>query len=172
MKKLICGRSGMTLVELLTVILLISVLSLMIGGGAAAIGASTEKTSGKAEAGTLLTVTAELLTDELSGALAVRYDEEECLWILSRKEEKWIMLKSMPDMGICKVYIDADGEEVRIPLVPLEVMTEGFCTDLEEITYESGCFTVKNATVVRTSGGKTETLAILPELSVRAVNLD
>lgn len=171
MKKLVRGKTGMTLAELLAVVLLISMLSLMIGGGITAIKASAEKETKKAEAGKFLTLTAELLTDELSGALAVKYDDSENLWILSRNEEAWILLKSTPDMGICKVY-SKDGEEEKNPLIPAEILTDGLSTAFEELTYENGCFTVKRTAVLWNHDGEPETLAILPELSVRAVNLN
>jgi len=65
--------------------------------------------------------------------------------------------------------------ERGIPLLSEGAMADRFYTAFERCTYGNACFTVKNISVYeknRSGTGTGTPVAVLPELKVRAVNLE
>lgn len=76
--------------------------------------------------------------------------------------------------GISRVYENGTIER-GIPLLSEGAMADRFYTAFERCTYGNACFTVKNISVYeknRSGTGTGTPVAVLPELKVRAVNLE
>lgn len=167
-------NAGMTLTELLASLLILSMLTLVISGGVVAVKNAYEKVVRKADAQQILATTAELMTEELASALDVESaaGETESRRFLSGKENAWIWFSGDKERGICIVYDGGDADS-GIPLLSSGAMAGRFYTAFESCTYENACFTVKNIAVYEKNGTGTGTpAAVLPELTVRAVNLE
>lgn len=169
---------GMTLTELLASLLILSMLTLVISGGVMAVKHAYEKVVRRADAEQVLATTVELMTGELSSALDVDENAEkdtvESSLFLSGKEHAWIRFAADLEHGICRVYENGTIES-GIPLLSEGAMADRFYTVFESCSYGNACFTVKNISVYEKNGSGTGTgtpVAVLPELKVRAVNLE
>ena len=170
--------SGMTLAELLASLLILSMLTLVISGGVMAVKHAYEKVVRRADAEQVLATTVELMTGELSSALDVDENAEtdpvESSLFLSGKEHAWVRFSVDPEHGISRVYENGTIER-GIPLLSEGAMADQFYTAFERCTYGNACFTVKNISVYeknRSGTGTGTPVAVLPELKVRAVNLE
>ena len=70
---------------------------------------------------------------------------------------------------------DTAAHAQSVPLLSNGAMADHFYTKFESCTYENACFTVKNLAVyekAETNEDGQTPAAILPELTVRAVNLE
>ena len=170
--------SGMTLTELLASHQILSMLALVFRGGVLAVKHAYEKVVRRADAEQVLATTVELMTGELSSALDVDENAEtdpvESSLFLSGKEHAWVRFSVDPEHGISRVYENGTVER-GIPLLSEGAMADRFYTAFERCTYGNACFTVKNISVYeknRSGTGTGTPVAVLPELKVRAVNLE
>lgn len=170
-KKKRLSECGMTLVELLASLLIMSMVTIAVCGGVVAVQKAYRRTAGRSEAELVLATTAELLSAEFSGAVEESEDSGS-LTFRNGKDGVWMSFANDPEKGICKVYA---GASQSVPLLSNGAMADHFYTKFESCTYENACFTVKNLAVYEKAeaneDGQTPA-AILPELTVRAVNLE
>lgn len=165
------SESGMTLVELLASILILSMVTLAICGGVVAVQGAYGKTVDRADAELVLATTAELLTAELSEAVEEK-EESGRVSFLSGKTGSWMSISWNKEKGICKVL---NGASEWTPLLSASAMADHYYTKFESCTYENACFTIKNLGVYEKAETGIEDpipAAILPELTIRAVNLE
>lgn len=172
-KQRLSSESGMTLTEMLAAVLILAMTAVSIGGGVVAVKDAYRKTQEKSEAQQVLAMTAELLTDELSGALDEQDSGTDGWEFQSGQNNVWLHLESDPELGICRVY---EGADSKVPLLSSAAMGNLFYTDFDSYIYSDGCFTVKDLAVYyKTEDGSKEdrvAAASLEELTVRAVNLE
>ena len=170
----LCSRRGMTLTEMLAVLLILSMTAVAIGGGVTAVKHAYQKTTQKAEAQQVLATTAELITQELAEARQETDGGTEGPAFLD-ENGAWIRLVSDPEQGICKRYLDVSEAEGTVPLLSSGAMADIFYTDFDSYSCDGACFTVRDLAVYyRSDAGKADRTpaALLPELTVRAVNLE
>lgn len=166
------SKAGMTLIEVLAALLLLSMISLMIGGGILMLKRTTKAALEQAEAQQVLTLTAECLTEELSDVRDVQTDEAGKWLFFSGKRDAWLCLESDTERGISLVDI-ASGKQSA--LLPETVLDGRFYTDFESCMYEDACFIVKGLAVYPRQNGEKESpipKASLAEVVIRAVNLE
>lgn len=169
------SQSGMTLIELLSVVLILSLVVLMIGAGMVMVKNTCQKITRKAEAQQILVTTAELLRDEFACALEVEEEETEFPKFLSGNSGRWIRLEADAEQGIYKCSADSEEAESRIPFLSSSAMAEVFYTTFDSYTCEAACFTMTGLAVYEKRDAEKEVrvpVACLPELTVRAVNLE
>lgn len=173
-RRKLASVAGMSLTEMLAALLILSMTALVIGGGVVAVKHAYQKTTEKAEAQQVLATTVELLTDEFSSALE-QEDGADVPRFLSGKAGGWMRFVSDGQRGICRVYTDGGDAHSGVPLLSSGAMADMFYTDFESCTYADACFTVKNLAVYYKKDAQNQNrvpAAILPELKVRAVNLE
>lgn len=166
------SKAGMTLIEVLAVLLILSMTSLLIGGGILMFKRTTKAVSKQTHAQQILMLTAECLTEELSDAREVQTDPLGRLLFFSGKRDIWLCLETDAEHGICCVDI-ASGKPYALLLE--EVLDGRFYTDFESCVYEDACFVVKGLAVYPRKEREKEIevpAAALPELVIRAVNLE
>lgn len=172
-KQRLSSERGMTLTEMLAAVLILAMTAVAMGGGVVAVKDAYRKTQEKSEAQQVLAVTAQLLTDELSGALDEQDGGTDGWDFQSGQNRVWLHLESDPELGICRVY---EGADSKVPLLSSAAMGNLFYTDYDSYIYADGCFTVKDLAVYyKTEDGSRENrvaAASLPELTVWAVNLE
>lgn len=169
------SQSGMTFVELLGVVLIFSMVMLVIGTGVVTVNNACQKITRKTQAERILAATAELLKEELACALEVKDGELEAPEFLSGNSGSWIRLEADTERGIYKHHTEWGEKEQDIPFLSSGAMAEYFYTTFDCYTYDDGCFTVTGLAVCKKGGAEKDAgtlVACLPELTVRAVNLE
>lgn len=169
------SERGMTLTEMLAAVLILSMTAVAIGGGVVAVKNAYQKTTEKAEAQQVLASAAELMTSEFSAALDEEDDGTNGPKFVSGISGNWIRFVSSADQGICKEYLDAADTDRNVPLLSAGAMAEVFYTDFDSCIFQDSCFIVRDLAVYyKADAGKQDRTpaALLPELKVRAVNLE
>lgn len=165
----------MTLLELLAAVFLLSMTALVMGQGVGMVHRVCQSMEKEAEAQQVLWITAELLSDELSGVFAEQTGADGQQWLFSQKSKDWMYLKADSEHGISRVFEAENGSEMLSPLLSAEAMGSIFYTDFEDVLYEDACFTITELAVYEKREEETKErvpLAVLPELTVHAVNLE
>ena len=175
-KRRLSSKSGMTLTEMLAAVLILAMTAVAMGGGVVAVKDACRKIQEKSEAQQVLASTAQLLTDELSGAMEEKDGGTDGWDFQSGQNGAWLHLVSDPQLGICRVYETGGTDETVVPLLSSAAMGNLFYTDFDSYIYADGCFTVKDLAVYyKTEDGSRENrvaAASLDELTVRAANLE
>lgn len=134
-KKKRLSECGMTLVELLASLLIMSMVTdrrlRRCRGGSEGIPANGWTLGGEL----VLATTAELLSAELSGAVEEAEDSGS-LTFRNGKDGVWMSFANDPEKGICKVYA---GASQSVPLLSNGAMADHFYTKFESCTYENAC---------------------------------
>lgn len=175
------SQEGLTLTELLASVMILGMIGLVLGGGVMMVKSVYQKTQEKANAEQVLSMAAQLMTDEFANALEVKGATSGSGTLAeptfrSGNNHLWVTFAASSDdgTGIEKWYGEAGRD--RFPLVAQTSAPDGLYTDFDEIRYseESACFTVINLAVYRKTEETAERLPVaeLPLLTVRAVNLD
>lgn len=164
----------MTLIELLTCLSIVSILTVSIGGGVGFVTNVRQKLDREANAQQILWILAERLTDELSCVLE-ETEHEEKVWFLSSEGAEWFYLDSRKEQGICLVYADERNyiEETRALLSA--DLRKDYEIAFASCVCENACITITDLSVYAKGTENREEaspLAILPELTVRAINLE
>ena len=172
LKEKMSSKRAMTLTEMLASLLIMSMVTLVIAGGVMSVKSAYEKTMDKADAQQVLATTVELMTDELSGAMQEETTGTGKVVFLSGKGSGWIWFGWDKERGICRIPEDGDTESGE-PLLSSGAMAGKFITKFGSLEYEKACFTVKNIAVYEKAAAESGSpVAVLPELKVRAVNLE
>lgn len=169
------SEQAMTLTEMLAAVLILSMTAIAIGGGVVAVKNAYQKTTQKAEAQQVLASTAELMTSEFSAALDEEDDGTSGPRFISGTSGSWIRFVSSPEYGICKEYLDAAETDKEVPLLSAGAMADVFYTDFDSCIFQDSCFVVQNLAVYYKADAEKQDrvpAASLPELKVRAVNLE
>lgn len=174
-RKSLRSERAMTLTEMLAALLILSMTAVAIGGGVVAVKNAYQKTTEKAEAQQVLASTAQLMTSEFSAALDEEDGENGSPQFISGSNGNWLRFVSSPEAGICKEYLGTSEADKEVPLLSVGAMADRFYTDFESCTFQDACFVVRNLAVyykTDADGQDQIPAALLPELRVRAVNLE
>ena len=177
------SRKGLTLTELLASIVILGMIGMVLGGGVMMVKNVTQKTQDKSNAEQVLTVAAQLMSDEFAYSTEIDTDDSGAATdagtnprFRSGNSGLWLKFDAsdMEGSGIRCVY-GQSGTGSAIPLMTAEAVTDAFYTAFDSYEYKDGCFIVKNLAVYRKNAaqGTSPTPVVqLPELTVRAVNLE
>lgn len=182
---------GFTLTELLATMLLVSMMSAAVAGGAAVVQRSLERISLQANSELLLSMTVERMKDELRYAEDVRVDSDGVLLgyrsgsdggerrFENAPGQKGIALRysaAAPPLGMAGTEGNRILGERELLLVGQSARTEELYAVLgsgtEGISYErsANCFTIGQITVYRRNDGNGEPLSELRDVKISPVN--
>lgn len=186
MWKKLRSKSGMTLTELLSAILLLGLIGMVLGGGVVMVKNVYQRTQEKANAEQALAVTAQLLTDEFANALDVKTSSggSESMNPIFRSGNSHLWMRfgvssdgmTVSGTGIEKWYGENEYADSKTSLLTAASIPDGYCTKFDSYTYseETSCFTITNLAVYRKKDmmGTSQIPAVEPmDLVVRTVNL-
>lgn len=165
----------MTLIELLTCLSIVSILTVSIGGGIGFVTNVRQRLDREANAQQILWILAERLTDELSCVLEEETDREEQIWFLSSEHADWFYLDSRKEQGICLVYAEERNHIEETHALLSADLRKDYVIEFASCVCEDACITITDLSVYEKGTENREEaypLAVLPELTVRAINLE
>ena len=137
MKGKIQSKKGFSLVEMLTAVLLLSLMVGFVGGGVVVVRDAYENITLRAEARTLLSTAITSISTELSQAKDISQESSTCYFYHTGRKYRMSLQNKNGN-----IYIVSDVGENSIPLLTKQTLTRGLTPTIKQLTFDttSGLF--------------------------------